>query len=297
MLTLYRRHLKGCPHTSRRYRRCRCPIHVEGTLAGESIRKALDLNSWEAAENLIREWNHVGKIGGRTCAVKEAIELFISDAIARKLSVGSVFRYRAFLERALLPWCEAESIEEVRGLTFERLARFRASWTRWSAYTSAKNLELLRMFLRFCVKAKWIEENGAEGLKSPKIHMAPTMPFDEEEEAKILLACEAYRLHPRHGKRSPARLRAFVLTLRYTGLRIGDVATLAVKRLEGNSILLYTHKTGVPVYVPVPQFVADALREQGSLNTSQDYFFWTGKSTAKCVTVTWQRALATLFDK
>ena len=65
MLTIYRRHTKECPHSTRRYRRCRCPIHVEGSLGGESIRKALDLTSWEAAENLIHEWNTVGRIGGR----------------------------------------------------------------------------------------------------------------------------------------------------------------------------------------------------------------------------------------
>ena len=35
--------------TSSRYRRCICPIHVYGTLGGEKIRRALDLNSWEAA--------------------------------------------------------------------------------------------------------------------------------------------------------------------------------------------------------------------------------------------------------
>ena len=33
MLTLFRRHLKSCPHTSRDYRRCKCPIHIEGSLA------------------------------------------------------------------------------------------------------------------------------------------------------------------------------------------------------------------------------------------------------------------------
>jgi hypothetical protein len=40
-LRLIRRHLKDCPHTSTKYRRCKCPIHVYGTLAGERIRKAV----------------------------------------------------------------------------------------------------------------------------------------------------------------------------------------------------------------------------------------------------------------
>ena len=35
MLRLYRRHRVSCGQTSERYRRCACPVYVEGTLAGE----------------------------------------------------------------------------------------------------------------------------------------------------------------------------------------------------------------------------------------------------------------------
>jgi hypothetical protein len=44
MLRIYRRHRTHCPHTSERYRRCSCPIYVEGSLGAETIRKALDQN-------------------------------------------------------------------------------------------------------------------------------------------------------------------------------------------------------------------------------------------------------------
>jgi integrase len=304
MLTIFKRHTKKCVaklgKKDRRYRRCGCPISVEGTLAGQPIRKSLDLTSWEAAENLIREWHVTGKIGGRlgkTSTVRAAIELYLTDAEARKLSQGSLYRYKAFLERSLLTWCDAEKISDVRELTFETLAKYRSTWTTWSSYTSAKNLELLRMFLRFCVHAKWIDENAAADLKSPKVQMAPTLPFTEEEEKRILEACDLYRMHNKHGRRSPARLRAFVLTLRYSGLRIGDVATLERKRLEGNRLALYTHKTGVMVTVPIPPFVVDALERAASVNENPEYFFWTGRSHVKCVTAMWQRGLATLFKK
>jgi integrase len=273
---------------------------VEGSIAGVKVRRALDLTSWEAAEALIREWNVTGQVGGvlaKTESLQRAIDAYLADAIARKLTVRSVARYRAFLERSLLPWCIAEGIRDVRSLTFEVVAKYRSSWLTWSAYTSAKNLELLRMFLRFCRRAKWIDENPAEELQAPQIKMAPTLPFTPDEEAKILAACALYRTHNRHGRRSPERLRAFVLTLRYTGLRVGDVASLAVERLDGNSILIYTHKTGVPVYVPIPPSVGDALREQAQLNSNPSFFFWTGKSTLKCVSVLWQRAIKTLCRK
>ena len=45
MLRLYRRHRAACPHTSETYRRCACPIYVEGSLGGEYVRKAMDQTS------------------------------------------------------------------------------------------------------------------------------------------------------------------------------------------------------------------------------------------------------------
>ena len=62
MLTIYRRHVKACPHRSRNYKRCQCPIWAQGTLGNESVRQALDLTSWDAAEDEIHEWRTSGKV-------------------------------------------------------------------------------------------------------------------------------------------------------------------------------------------------------------------------------------------
>jgi hypothetical protein len=93
MLTIFRRHMRSCSHKSRRYRRCQCPISVEGTLGIDRIRKALDLTSWEAAENLIHEWNRAGKIGAearKKQVVGDAVAKFLADARARQLREGTV---------------------------------------------------------------------------------------------------------------------------------------------------------------------------------------------------------------
>ena len=62
MLSLYRRHTKACPYHSRTYRRCKYPLWVQGTLAGQFIPKALDLASWDAGQTLVREWETTGRI-------------------------------------------------------------------------------------------------------------------------------------------------------------------------------------------------------------------------------------------
>jgi integrase len=95
------------------------------------------------------------------------------------------------------------------------------------------------------------------------------------------------------GRNNAVRLRAFVLTLRYTGMRIGDVASLDVNRLAGNKTFLYTQETGVPVYCIVPDFVAEAWETTPRL--SARYLFWTGKSTLHTAVGTGQKSLSKPF--
>jgi integrase/recombinase XerD len=50
----------------------------------------------------------------------------------------------------------------------------------------------------------------------------------------------------------------------------------------------------VPVYVVLPEFVAEALRLAPRL--SERYYFWTGKSTLHTAVGIWQRTLSSLFE-
>lgn len=113
------------------------------------------------------------------------------------------------------------------------------------------------------------------------------MPFTPDEMTKILDACEEYP-----GRKD--RVRAFVLTMRYSGLRIGDTATLKRDRLQGNKILLYQAKTGTPVHVPIPDLVVEALAK---LDEDDGYFFWTtGRGTVRTITTNWERHLSRVFQ-
>jgi integrase/recombinase XerD len=82
--------------------------------------------------------------------------------------------------------------------------------------------------------------------------------------------------------------------MRYSGLRIGDVTSLQPERLNGNKLFLFPQKTGVPVYVVLPEFVVDALRL--APRSSERYYFWTGKSTLHTAIGIRQRTLSNLFD-
>jgi integrase len=91
------------------------------------------------------------------------------------------------------------------------------------------------------------------------------------------------------------RLWALVPLLRYTGLRIQDAVTLSRDRTADGRLLLYTAKTGTPVYCPLPDFVANALEPLPNRNSQ--YFFWTGASKPASATAYWRRVLAGVFEE
>ena len=102
---------------------------------------------------------------------------------------------------------------------------------------------------------------------------------------KLLAACDKYR-------GDKARIKAFILAMRYSGLRIGDTIALRRDQLSGNNLFLYTQKTGQPVRVPLPDFVVKALKQ---VEGDGEHIFWTGNNLRSAV-ANWSRYLASVFD-
>jgi integrase len=124
-------------------------------------------------------------------------------------------------------------------------------------------------------------------VKAPKVKPTPTLPFSDAEMRRILEACDRYA-----GNRD--RLRAFVLVMRHSGLRIGDTIALSEERLSGNKLLLFTAKTGTPVYVPLPDIVMRALTALDP--TPSGRYFSTGAAKPQTARANWSRYLDTLFE-
>ena len=94
--------------------------------------------------------------------------------------------------------------------------------------TSIKELQLLRQFCGFCKDRRWLDDNAAKRIKPPRnIRPNDVEPFSLVEVDEIIKACD------RIGQTTYERLRAraMVLALRYTALRLGDVAMLARDRV------------------------------------------------------------------
>lgn len=295
MLTIYRRHRRSCKHRAkgRRHRHCQCPIWVDGYLSGEEIRESLKVRDWQRAQELIRGWESED---GRSqhietrVTIADALKKYIVDAEARKLNGATLYKYRLLFQE-LVTFSKSYQLQFMDQLDLDTLATFRASWTQ-GPRTSLKKLERVRAFMRFAEKREWIKRNPAVDLKAPKVPNRPTLPFTQEEMIRIISALGAYGESA--GVRNSQRLRAFVLLLRYSGLRIGDAVQLGVNRLQGNKLLLHTEKTGVHVYCVLPDLVIRAI--DAAPRSSDCYFFWTGKSTVRSAKGKWQKRLQRLFQ-
>ena len=205
--------------------------------------------------------------------IKEACEQFERDASARKLRDKTIYKYK-LLFRQLQAFSVGKGYRYVKEMSTTSLRDFRATWKDGNL-AALKKLERLRTFFRFVESNKWITENPAAAIQSPKVRARPTMPFTQEYMSKIIAACEIYPGENKTPMPMPGRrLRALVLMLRYSGMRISDAVGCEVNRLNKGKLLLYTQKTGVPVYLPLPAFVVEALRSIP--HASQRYFFGAG---------------------
>jgi integrase len=298
MLKLFRRHRVSCPHRSQNYRRCSCPIYVKGTLNHTYVRMSLDQTNWDAATRIINGWVEAGEIGqtqeAHARTVAETVKEFLDDATARGVSADTARKYRNVLEQRLVPWCEREQYAVLASIDLPALTQFRGSWTGLASITKAKYQETLQWFFSWCVRRKYLDDNPTQGLTRIKIIEPPTMPFTREQVTAIIAATDALNPWNAYGHDVRARAKAFVLLLRWTGLRIRDVATLEWSRVQHGRVFLYTQKTGTPVNVPLPPECVSAVQ---ALPKRGRYVFWTGSGKEKTFVSNWQRTLAKVFAR
>jgi integrase/recombinase XerD len=246
-----------------------------------------------SAENIEEILSVQEKPLAKVMSLNHAWDKFLLQMKARKLSPTSMYKY-GLLRKRMEDFAEERKLHSLKDFNVDVLESFQSGWTTLRDVAAMKTMERLKSFFRTATARKWIVEDPALTLRGPKAKPRPTLPFTDGEMKRILDAIEEYRDKSRRtGQANALRLRAFVLTLRYTGMRLGDVTTLRIDRLIGNKILLYTQKTGVPVYCVLPQFVADLLECLPKIG--KRHFFWTGNSTAHTVNGIWQRTLQSLF--
>ena len=304
MLTLYRRHLKGCSKASDRfYKRCACPMWVEGTANGTYLRRSLKTASWERATELSRIIEESDKPAETPERKDDPSRSFRLSPSTWRMQRRGNSRMRPStslkiqLRKQFLGWCKAEGYKLLKEFDLRAAQSFRASWTD-GGLAKKKKQERLTGFFWFCIRAGWLTANPTDRLGRISVTQAPTDYFTRDEYEKLLDATYLYREGRGEtiGGNNGTRIRALIMLMRWSGLRIRDAVTLERTRLINDNLLLYQAKTGTPVYVPLPPQVAEALRTlPDGPKPNPRYFFWSGNGLPKSVVADWQRSFRRVF--
>ena len=288
MLTPWRRHTPQCPHRElgRAHVKCKCPIWADGTIDGRRVRRSLKTRDWSRALRKLDQLEGVEpKDNGKPLA--EAIAAYHQangDRAPATIRIDK--RILEHLERI----ARERGITRISGITLELIDAYR-SVRPIETSTWMKELHVLRHFLRFCLDREWITSNPAKRIRAPKVRPKAKEPYTPTETAQILAAFQAYER---------LRARAMVLLLRYTGLRVSDVATLERSRIRDGRIYLHTMKTGQAVMLPlVPELAAalDIVPVPRATIGDSKYFFWSGNGSTAAAIRDVTRTLTNVFEK
>jgi integrase/recombinase XerD len=308
VVTVWTRHIDTCPHaTNPNYRRCGCPKHLYWHYQGKAHRQSAKTRVWEEATlkaQAIQLRHRQAELGEKPkkhdpVTVEKAIALYLADKRAQQLREVTIKKLETIFEKQLLSWCNANSIHFLVDLDLAHLREWRGTWND-GPLASKKKQERVRGFFYFCHSAGWISDNPAKGLSKIKIIQAPTDYFPKKEFDKIIDSTYVYdskTVSKAEMEVNATRLRALALLMRWSGLAIRDAITLERSRLTAdNRIFLYRAKTGQPVYVKIPAFVGEALRDiPPGPKPNPRYFFWSGNGNPKSAVADWQRAFRKLF--
>jgi len=288
-MIVWRRHVAPCESIDRCDPRCGCPIYQEFRVGAKRFRKTLKTRNWQKALADARRIELEGFTNKPkpSPVIAEATEKFLADAQARDLKEASLDKFRLVFKH-LQAFAADKGLVFMSDFDLSNLREFRATWKNQNESARVK-LGNLKAFFRFCHEANWIQANHASKIKPGKVIDPVIIPLTSEECQKILKACDEHS-HKKNAK----RLRALVLVMRFTGLRIRDTVTLRRDSIQNGKLFLRTAKTGQDVWCPLPPEVTKALDAIPDLN-NHPYYFWSGKSKPKAAVGDYQRALQKVF--
>lgn len=300
MISVFRRHTDKCPHQSkgRSYLKCQCPLWADGYENGKrSFFQSLKTRDLARARKKILELENPDS--RKLKPVSEAVGDFLQRCEGDGLAFATYRKYRNSLNQ-LRAFCERERVDYIDEIGVEELDGFRGG-RRLKPITASKELQLLRGFCGFCMDRGWTKINAAKAIKSPKnIKPNSVEPFSPLEVSSIISASGEI------GQQPYERLRAaaMVMALRYTALRLGDVALLKKDRLSWNGsrwkVFLRTAKNGKPVFLPVPIEMKEALDSvppPKGKTTEWQYYFWNGVSSERSMKKNVDDTLRSVFRK
>ncbi|MGA2237176.1 MAG: tyrosine-type recombinase/integrase [Terriglobales bacterium] len=304
LITIFVRHSRGCKYAGDEFcKRCNCRKHLRWTQGGKQYRKTAGSRSWEGAEEA--KGRLVAQLSGLPVpestegfAIQEAISLFKADKENQGVSPAVNGKYARELDR-FLKFCEHRSVFTVQMITRGLLIAYATSWPELypSTMTRAQVQARLKHFLRFCQESGWMPR--VPKMTPIRVDEPPTMPLTAKEYERLLETIQQTFGQKHFPKDKPAKVRALVQLMRWTGLAIRDAVTLERGEIQFDKsaklhcIVTVRQKTGTHVSVPLKPEVAEELL--AVLNGNPKFVFWSGNGLESSTVTHWQDDMRTLF--
>jgi integrase len=293
-VTLYVRHNKDCRHNEdRNHHGCGCPIWLQQSRK----RWSAETRDWsEALQKAATLERNGTAVKPSAITVESAVELYLAKRAKKFKGVAPykdcyMLRDGSKAQQPLLAWAKEKGFTKLRSITAAALDAWRDTWVfRPQSYAMKTYNARVKAFFTWAVKFDYLDKSPHEKLDSISVVPVPTLPLEPEELTRLLSAVSV--LLPRHHE----FMTTLVLTMRWSGLAIGDAGCLRRDALSSdNRLRLHRKKTGEFVYGKLPAFVADMLRERS--NAHPDYFFWNPRKTQRDSHVIWiEHRLARMYD-
>jgi len=185
----------------------------------------------------------------------QAADLFTAHlADERRMADKTVETYTAALAEFAAFYLAHAPTDDARQVTADDIRDYLADlYDRNKAASIAKKLAALRSFFAFLKRQKWVDDNPARAVKTPKVRR--TLPA-------IVSVDEALRLVAPHGDDTPqnVRDRAILEMLYGSGLRVSELVALNLDSIDHESrIVRVLGKGSKERLVPVGSHAARAV--------------------------------------
>ena len=222
---------------------------VGGTLEGRPIRRSMKTKSWERAKELADQMERTGQTeieAKEVPTIATAVNTYLDECTERGFSPITIYHHRRTLER-FGAWAHRANYL-LNELDADALRQMFMLHPEWESGTRMTYRIQLSAWFNYCKARGWISVNPIRELPKIKVRSEPTLPFVDDEFDRLLNTCD------------DPRLRALLLLLRWSGLRIGDALGLERTSIGQDGVLtLTTSKTGALVRLPLPDAVLTAL--------------------------------------
>jgi integrase/recombinase XerD len=242
-------------------------------------------------------------------SVQDAIADFLETVRSRELASASYAKYKTLMDQ-LQAFCDWKGYKTIQSFDHDAMDQFFKSWSdksakykigrKWtknSLPTAKRNLKTMRLLFRRCIKRKWISEDPSGIVE---VTQEPRKKRKEQVKYLTRVQMDAIMKALEASKRTDVekqRLKALMLTMRWTGLRISDAVALREHDVKDDVVYIVTKKSKTPVQIPLPDELKTMLENLPPCDGG--YLFWnrqTEGSNIKTAQGNLGQRISTLFE-